>query len=130
MQSFAECGLFYLGLITQLHYLTSNSFSISSSGNNESVDVTCVINDETRGFVAVDNVQAINRARIIVFVFILKFYDLWKINCYIMLSHVYFSTPNSLKFRIIIINFENLNPSINSYRIDNMRRCAEFKHNR
>lgn len=76
MQSFAECGLFYLGLITQLHYLTSNSFSISSSGNNESVDVTCVINDETRGFVAVDNVQAINRARIIVFVFILKFYDL------------------------------------------------------
>lgn len=76
MQSFAECGLFYLCLITRLHYLTSNSFSISSSGNNESVDVTWVINDETRGLVAVDNVQAINRARIIVFVFILKFYDL------------------------------------------------------
>lgn len=76
MQSFAECGLFYLCLIPQLHYLTSNSFSISSSGNNESVDVKWVIKDETRGFVAVDNAQAINRARTIVFVFILKFYDL------------------------------------------------------
>lgn len=76
MQSFAECGLFYLCLIPQLHYFTSNSFSISSSGNNESVDVTCVINDEIRGFVAVDNAQTINRARTIVFVFILKFYDL------------------------------------------------------
>lgn len=76
MQSFAECGLFYLCLIPQLHILTSNSFSISSSGNNESVDVKWVIKDETRGFVAVDNAQAINRARTIVFVFILKFYDL------------------------------------------------------